>query len=667
MKPSCLKIATSTVNQTPLDWPQNLAHLKELIIAAQQKDIQLLVTPELSITGYGCQDAFFSEAVQQTAITYLAHLLPLTANITCTFGLPLKIALSENHAKNSDPIDDRSVSNLYNVTAVCRDGKILALIPKKNLANSGLYYESRWFTAWPYDKKQTVQLLGQSVPCGDFLLEVEGITLGFEICEEAWLGSQRSGLRFAQHSVDLVINPSASHFATDKLLRRVQLGVHLSEQLQNCYVLANMMGNESGRMVFDGGSYIASCGRLLAFGPHLAPRGWTLTEATLTFDGQGKVTLPDQLRKPDQSIKAVLPVSDPFEEFTRAGALAIWDFVTKTRSNGVVVSLSGGIDSAAVLILSRFAVLHAANQVETKHFRSALPEGLRPFAAQPDLLSKHWLTAIYQTSTGHSSETTFGHAQLLADLLHASFFEWKIDDIVESFKQKSEQVLDIHLNWQDHDLALQNIQSRSRAPGVWMIANLLNKILLTTGNRSEAAVGYATMDGDTSGGYNPIGSVSKSFLIDWINWLATVGSPTFGRYPSLLNLLKEPPTAELRPLPQRTSDEVQSDEKDLMPYPLLNAIEELWTQHGLLPLEVYKKLAPTWITEEVTPKDLHQAIEKFFRLFARNQWKRERLAPSPLLSHYNLDPKSGYRFPMLSGGFQTELEELSKYVLCLGK
>jgi NAD+ synthase (glutamine-hydrolysing) len=196
--------------------------------------------------------------------------------------------------------------------------------------------------------------------------------------------------------------------------------------------------------------------------------------------------------------------------------------------------------------------------------------------------------------------------------------------------------------------------SLCRAPGVWMLANVRNALLLSTSNRSEAAVGYATMDGDTSGSIAPIAGIDKNYLRTWLKWLSETGPQGIGPIPQVAVLLEAPPTAELRP-----PDRKQTDESDLMPYDLLDAIEGLAIRDRLEPAEVLAHLKPAWASHVGGEKALRGFITRFYRLWARNQWKRERYAPSFHLDDKNLDPKTWCRFPILSGGFDEELGEIA--------
>ena len=122
-----------------------------------------------------------------------------------------------------------------------------------------------------------------------------------------------------------------------------------------------------------------------------------------------------------------------------------------------------------------------------------------------------------------------------------------VDPVVSLYSQIIEQSIDRELSWATDDIALQNIQARTRGPSVWMLANLRNALLLATSNRSEAAVGYATMDGDTCGGLSPIAGIDKAFLRKWLQWMEIEGPSRASPIPELSQVNCQQPTAELRP------------------------------------------------------------------------------------------------------------------------
>jgi NAD+ synthase (glutamine-hydrolysing) len=264
------------------------------------------------------------------------------------------------------------------------------------------------------------------------------------------------------------------------------------------------------------------------------------------------------------------------------------------------------------------------------------------------------LTTAYQ-ATANSGKVTRSAARTIAEAVGATHLELDVESIHQGYLRAIEAALGRTLDWQRDDLALQNIQARVRSPGIWLIANLNNALLLSTSNRSEAAVGYATMDGDTSGGLSPIAGIDKAFLRQWLRWLETKGPEGLHTIPALGAVNQQAPTAELRP-----ADRHQTDEDDLMPYDVLDAIERAAIRDKNSPVEVFELMRGQFAN--FTPQQLGIWVERFFKLWCRNQWKRERYAPSFHLDDENLDPKTWCRFPILSGGFETELVELGAHI-----
>jgi NAD+ synthase (glutamine-hydrolysing) len=214
----------------------------------------------------------------------------------------------------------------------------------------------------------------------------------------------------------------------------------------------------------------------------------------------------------------------------------------------------------------------------------------------------------------------------------------------------------LELTWEEHDLPLQNVQARLRGSLIWMLANLENHLLLSTSNKSEAAVGYATMDGDTSGGLSPISDVPKSLVQAWLRW-----ARGFHGYTSVEPVLGTPATAELRP-----AEFAQTDEDDLMPFEVLDRLMYHFVQLGQSPVEMFRTLWPE-LSEgyDADASAFAAHIHKFVRKLCFAQWKRERFAIGFRVTAFDLDPKTGFRFPPVQAPFGEELDELDRYVASL--
>ncbi|MBI1903039.1 MAG: NAD(+) synthase [Planctomycetia bacterium] len=665
-----IQVAAGVLNQTPLDWDRNQANVLAAMRAAKAGGVAILCLPELCITGYGCEDAFQSPGVHRLAWQVLEELLPESAGMIVSVGLPIM----HNNA-------------LFNAAALLVDGRLAGFVSKRFLAGDGIHYEPRWFKPWPTGYRDVVRHGGREYPIGDLYFDCGGVRIGFEICEDAWVAN-RPGSEMALRGVDVILNPSASHFAFGKTEIRRRFVLEGSRAFGVSYVYSNLQGNEAGRAIYDGDAMIASDGRLLAFGPRFSMDDWHLVTAVVDVDltrmnrARTASFKPVFAREPHECVTApfAYPAVSPStlatpphkfadgawetgphlkeEEFARAVPLALFDYLRKSRSHGFVVSLSGGADSSAVSCLVAMMVEMGVAQLGLDGFKQRLAyiDRIKDARDVRSLVSG-LLACVYQ-STRNSTETTLSAARGLAEDLGAEFLVFDVDAQVQRYIQMVSEGIGRPLTWEKHDLALQNIQARARAPSVWLLANVRKALLLSTSNRSEAAVGYATMDGDTSGGLCPIAGIDKAFLRRWLVWLETTGGEGGRPVPALAAVNRQLPTAELRP-----PESHQTDEDDLMPYDVLDAIERAAIRDKRTPLEVFQLLQPQF---SCSAQQLAVWVERFFTLWCRNQWKRERYAPSFHLDDENLDPKTWCRFPILSGGYVRELKELREHVRRLG-
>ncbi|MCF6352662.1 MAG: NAD(+) synthase [Cyclobacteriaceae bacterium] len=608
-----MQIAGASLNQTPLDWNTNSANILAAIKEAQTQEIQLLCLPELCVTGYGCEDMFLAPWVAEQALEELLKITSKTTNITAAVGLPMWF----NH-------------QLYNTVALVSNGVILGFQAKQKLPNYGVHYEQRWFTPWNQGKQQ-LEIKGKNYQFGDYTYQIGDAHIGFEICEEAW-NTDRPACRLVDQQVNLILNPSGSHFALNKETEREELVVNSSKEFNCTYLYTNILGNEAGRIIYDGDVIIAQNGNLKASGERFSKKNFCLTSTNINLTNPDKTSISSKKLSKHQ-------------QFTKAVTLGLFDYLRKSKSKGFVLSLSGGADSSSILVLVAEMVKKGIEELGLDTFFAKINRAdLIGEARNSSDILKHILITAYQGSQ-NSSNQTLESAKELAHSVGATFYDWNIDSNVQHIVNTIEQQLERALTWQLDDIALQNVQARSRSPFIWMLANITNSLLLTTSNRSEGSVGYTTMDGDSSGSLAPIAGINKSFLVNWLKWVET----ELG-YKGLAIVNKLTPTAELRP-----TESTQTDEEDLMPYPLLQQIERLFVKEKMNPLAIYTALKKT-----PTDKLLASYIHKFFTLWSRNQWKRERIAPSFHLDDYNIDPRSWFRFPILSGGFENELLELKK-------
>jgi len=166
---SQVHIGGASLNQIPIDWNNNTSNILDAIDSAKKQGIELLCLPELTITSYGCQDLFLHEWVTIEAWNQLIKIVPQCTDITVAIGLPILFE-----------------QQLYNTTCIIEDGNIKGFYAKQFLANDGIHYEKRWFSPWPKNTSKELNIAGFTYPIGDITFDVLGITIGLEICEDAW-------------------------------------------------------------------------------------------------------------------------------------------------------------------------------------------------------------------------------------------------------------------------------------------------------------------------------------------------------------------------------------------------------------------------------------------------------------------------------------------------
>lgn len=632
-----LHIASASLNQTPLDWEGNLSRAKFAVDIAKDKGVELLCLPELCISGYGCEDMFMADWVLEKSKEYLLKLAEHSSGIRVIAGLPFSFR-----------------DNRYNVAAVIGDGEIFALVPKRHLANDGIHYEKRWFTPWTSNEivKDELRINGKNVPFASTLFKINKCLFGIEICEDAWV-KDRPALSYIEDGASLICNLSASHFSLLKLKKRISTTLSYSDKFQDVYYnYSNLLGNEAGRAIYDGSSFISKGSKILCSAPRFSFRELELISEVIEVESKfekcknfidiSQKNKTDVKHNPtgDRALSFEKSKFLKEEEFTRAVSLGMFDYMRKSRSRGYVISLSGGADSAACACLSFLSLKLALNELGSSKLSEYLFGSLSELKLDSSFISDY-LTLVY-LKTKNNSQETFDAAKKIADGLKGNFGLFEIDEIISQYSAKVSGFEKRDFSWEQDSIPLQNIQARARGPLVWFIANLKNALLLSTSNRSEAAVGYTTMDGDTCGGLSPIGGIDKAFLLSWLKWLSIKENHEFGDFSFLEAVLSLSPSAELKPIADK-----QTDEQELMPYSIMDIIERGF---------VGEKKSFEELTEMLTKKDpnisksqAEELVKKFLSLWRQNQWKRERYAPSFHLDDQSLDPKTWCRFPILSG------------------
>ena len=244
-------VSLGSVNQTALDLAGNLARIRAAIGQCQRLGSQFLCLPELSLSGYGCEDMFLSADFAHQVEQIITRLLADTEGMSLLVGAPI------HHRQR-----------IYNAMIFIQDKQIVAMAAKKALAEGGVYYESRWFSPWTPGVMDTIDYGScSSVPLGDIRIRLGSWTMGVEICQEAW-ASTRTLL--SGPSCDVVFNPSASHFALGKNLQRRELVARSSALLGADYFYVNLLGVDSSRMIYEGSRMWGSASKVIHEGTRFA-------------------------------------------------------------------------------------------------------------------------------------------------------------------------------------------------------------------------------------------------------------------------------------------------------------------------------------------------------------------------------------------------------------
>lgn len=624
-----IKISSVSLKTTPLDIEGNKQRIIQALQDPATGNSAIVQFPELCISGYGCEDAFYNSYLWKDSLQALLQILPFTMGRVVIVGLPVYIT-----------------PHLYNCAAVICDSQIVGLVPKRNLANTGIHYEKRWFERG-FDGMELFYLDDDRIPFGNCVFQFQDFSLGIEICEDSWV-LNRPSQSYSNSGVDIILSLGASHFSLGKHKIREQIFRESSRNQNNIFIYSNLNGNESGKVIFDGGCMVFQNGETIARGKRFHLTDYEVLNAVIDIDlnHHNKAKYFRKIEEIDNKIRVISLNYDfadskdalskqqqpeeisKFDEFSNAVSLGLMDYMLKTKTSGFTLSLSGGADSAACAILVHIMKYRMETELDKNFF------------VNHKLAKNSLLCTIYQ-ATRNNSEETRQAAQILADELGAQHYDIEIDKQVDNIVEIMESIYQKKITWQEFDIPLQNVQARVRSPNVWFLANVNNHLLLSTGNRSEASVGYTTMDGDSSGSISPLAGVSKEFILQWLESIHQ--SHCFGlkNTKGLEMILTRKPSAELKPL-----DETQEDEKDLMPYPLLQQIEYEFVVNGRNNKEIFDIVKERDF--DISEIELMKNIDKYILLFKRSQWKRDRLPPSFHLDEYGLDPKYSYRFPILS-------------------
>jgi NAD+ synthase (glutamine-hydrolysing) len=551
---SRLRIALCQLNTVVGDLVGNTERIVTAITAAEHAGADLAVFPELAITGYPPEDLLLKPGFVADNLEVLAKVAAATGRCAAAIGFV-----------------DQGL-DLYDAAAVCAFGQVQLTYHKQRLPNYGVFDEKRYFT--PGTSANRLALIG-------------GLRVGVSICEDAWSPTGPIAAQAAA-GAELVVNLNASPYYRGRLSERGRMLATRAADASCTLVYVNQVGGQD-ELVFDGGSLVfGDNGDLLASAPQfeetvlmvdvdvrpvfrkrlLDPRG-RATAVPLPV-----VSITEEARQPAESdwLPGSVAVHLPeVEEVYRALVVGTHDYVTKNGFGDVVIGLSGGIDSSLVATIATDAL--GAGHV-------------------------HGVSMPSRFSSPHSKDD----ASVLAARLGIDFRTIPIEPAHVAFLD----MLAPSFAGRPADLTEENLQSRIRGVVLMALSNKFGWMVLTTGNKSELAVGYSTLYGDTAGGFAVIKDVPKTMVYELSRWRnAHAGGHAAAPIPEAV--LEKPPSAELRP--------DQRDDQSLPPYEVLDPILMAYVEEDLTAAE----LVEAGFDEEV--------VERVVRLVDLAEYKRRQSPP----------------------------------------
>ena len=510
--------------------------------AKNQHNADLIIFPELSISGYPPEDLLLHSGFKRRIKNALNIIKEEVAGISALIGFP-----------------DYSDDSIYNACAVFRDKEEIVKYRKEALPNYSVFDEKRYFTS---DEQPTV-------------FELKGKKIGINICEDIWHKS--AAMKVKELGAEIIIVINGSPFEKDGQSKRENIVKQRALQTDLPIVYLNMIGGQD-ELVFDGSSFIMSKNGEIKY------RATSFEESMDLFEFE---LINNECVPIKSNISSKLRVE---ESVYKALVRGTKDYIEKHKFSGVVMGLSGGIDSALTLSI-------ACDAIGSDKVRAVM---------MPYLFT---------------SAMSLEDAQSQADILNIKYDILPISSLYDS---TTDLLQPIFLN-SENDSTEENIQSRARGLLLMAISNKTGLMLLTTGNKSEMAVGYATLYGDMAGGFAPIKDCTKTMVKKLAKYRNTISEVIPNR------VIEREPSAELR--------ENQHDSDSLPPYDVLDPILEAFIEEDLS-------------VEEIVERGFErETVTSILEMVKRNEYKRRQAPPGVRISNrafgrdWRYPITSGYTFP----------------------
>ena len=562
------RLALAQINPTVGDIAGNTAKILDYLERAREAQADLVAFPELAITGYPPEDLLFKRSFLTDNVAAMEKVAAASQGIAVVLGYVHIVSL-ERQSEEVGP-------QVTNAAALCSGGKLIDTYHKIFLPNYGVFDEQRYFQK------------GSECP----VYTIGGVAVGVNICEDIWYPVGPTTVQ-CQAGAELIVNINASPFHAGKCAFREDMIAQRASENSLTVAYVNTVGGQD-ELVFDGGSIICDpAGGLVARGPAFQE---SLLITDLSFPSQAKenpanagagvgtpktMTVSEAGAEIKSSLEAqtILDAMNGPEEIYRALVMGTGDYLRKSGFTKALIGLSGGVDSA---LTATVAV---------------------------DALGKENVVGITMPSR-YSSEGNISDSEKLADNLGLDLWEVPIEPAHQAFTD----MLAEQFKGTEANVAEENVQARVRGNVLMTVSNKFGWIVLTTGNKSEMAMGYATLYGDMAGGFAVLKDVPKTTVYELCRWRNQQGVG-FGTMDDVIPvaILDKPPSAELR--------EDQLDADSLPAYEVLDPVVEAYVEDDLSYQEMVAQGMDPFVVRQVIA-----AVD-------RNEYKRRQAPPGVKITH----------------------------------
>ena len=621
-----VKVASAVPRVKVADCAFNASQIEKDIIIADGKGVEIIVFPELCLTGYTCGDLFAHHLLLESAEMGLMQILNNTRqlDIVSILGMPV-------------PMNGM----LLNTAVVIQKGKVLGVVPKTYLPNYKEFYEKRWFTSAAEVRETTVRLCGQNVPLSSRLLfDTTATIFGIELCEDLWAPVPPSSM-LALQGAEIIFNLSADNEGVGK---HAYLRSLIAQQSARCiagYVFSSCgFGESTTDVVFAGNAMIYENGSLLAAGKRFSfdeqvviseidvERLRTERRVNTTFASCRACMTPGvythiateyvnprdlQLTRtfnPHPFVPQGAALDERCEEIFSIQVSGLAQRLVHTHAKSAVVGISGGLDSTLALLVC----------VQTFDKLG---------------LSRKGIVGVTMPGFG-TTDRTHTNAVDLMESLGVTVREVSIKDAcLQHFK-------DIGHNPEVHDVTYENSQARERTQILMDIANQTGGLVVGTGDLSELALGWATYNGDHMSMYGVNASVPKTLVKHLVKWVAENSVDEASRR-TLLDIVDTPISPEL--IPADENGNIRQITEDLVgPYELHDFFLYYFLRGGFAPSKIYF-LAVRTFKGTYDEETIKKWLQTFCRRFFNQQFKRSCLPDGPKVGSVSLSPRGDWRMP----------------------